>query len=110
MADNDEEMGQLARLALSGRRQDIQLFLRRLARRIREEKPELAREIDVLLAESPSRDSPLRNGTISAVPVDSDSRLQLVRHEYPVVLDVEPIWNASVAHRLGHVVTERAHE
>lgn len=110
MADNDEEMVQLARLALSGRRQDIQLFLRRLARRIREEKPELAREIDVLLAESPSRDSPLRHGTVSAVPVDSDSRLQLVRHEHPVVLDLEPIWDSSVAHRLEHVLTERAHE
>jgi SpoVK/Ycf46/Vps4 family AAA+-type ATPase len=42
--------------------------------------------------------------------VDTDSRLQLIRTEHPVVLDVEPIWSESVAERLHQIVNERGCE
>lgn len=110
MVNLHEELYHLARLALAGRRQDIQMFIRRLARRLRASDPAIAAQLDALLAESPTRQSPLRNETISAVPVDTDSRLQLARHEYPVTLDVEPIWNPIVSKRLEQVVQERLQE
>jgi SpoVK/Ycf46/Vps4 family AAA+-type ATPase len=105
-----EEMYQLARLALSGRRQDIQLFLHRLSRRLRSSQPELATKLEGLLAESPTRAAPLRSDAVAAAPVDADSRLQLVRHEHPVSLDVEPIWSEPVRRRLQQVVSERERE
>ena len=102
----DELVG-LSRLALSGRRQDIQMMIRRLARRLRKTRPDVADQLDHLLTESPTLESPMRNDSIAAIPTDSDSRLKLVRPEFPVVLDVEPIWSDDVRRRLDQVVAER---
>jgi SpoVK/Ycf46/Vps4 family AAA+-type ATPase len=105
-----EELYHLSRLALTGRRQDIQMFIRRLARRLRSLEPAVAAQLDTLLAESPTQQSPLRNATISAVPVDVDSRLQLAKYDYPIVIDVEPIWSETIRQRLDQVVQERLRE
>lgn len=107
MFEDYTELVQLSRLALAGRRQDIQLFIRRLARRLQKTKPDVSASLENLLAESPTRDSPLRNDAVSAIPTDSDSRLQLARSEFPVVLDVEPIWAQHVRQMLVQVVHER---
>ncbi|MGH9534072.1 MAG: AAA family ATPase [Terriglobales bacterium] len=101
------ELVHLSRLALSGRRQDVQVFIRRLARRLRSVRPDVADELERLLAESPTRDSPLRNNALSAIPMDADSRLKLVRPEFPVVLEVEPLWAPSVKPMLEQIVDER---
>src|SRR5207253_2682952 len=97
-------------LALSGRTQDVQAFVRRLARRLRTAAPEQAARLEQLIAESPTRNSPLRNAEFASVPQDADSRLHLLRQEYPVQLDVEPIWTQSVAEALRQVVSERGRE
>lgn len=110
MFEEYQELVQLSRLALAGRRQDVQLFIRRVSRRIRKGRPEIADQLDAILAESPTRDSPLRNEAISAVPVDADSRLKLVRPEYPVVLDADPIWTDSALAALDLVVRERSQQ
>lgn len=104
------ELYHLSRLALTGRRQDIQMFIRRLARRLRTSEPTVAAQLDALLAESPTQQSPLRNASVSAVPVDVDSRLQLAKHEYPVIIDVDPIWSETIRQRLEQVVRERLRE
>ncbi len=44
---------------------------------------------------------------MAAIPVDKDSRLELLRHEYPVELDVAPIWDANVRDTLEQVIGER---
>lgn len=107
-----KELVQLARLALTGRHQDVQMFIKRLSTRLRETKPEIASQLDSLLAESPTRDSPLRSNedSVAVVPRDADSRLQLVRPEFPVVLDVEPIWDDRVRKMLEQVIVERTHQ
>ena len=107
MFEEYDELVGLARLALSGRRQDIQIMIRRLARRLRGKRPDVADQLDHLITESPTIESPMRNDAIAAIPTDSDSRLKLVRPEFPVVLDVEPIWSDDVRGRLDQVVAER---
>src|ERR1700722_94267 len=107
MFEEYKELVHLSRLALAGRRQDIQLFIRRLARRLQTLRPEVATELEKLLAESPTRDSPLRNEAVAAIPRDADSRLKLARPEFPVVLDAEPIWSAHVRQMLEQVIDER---
>jgi SpoVK/Ycf46/Vps4 family AAA+-type ATPase len=93
---------------LTGRPQDVQLLVRRLAKRYRETLPEVAERLTKLLREAPSRSSPLRReaGT-QALPVDVDSRLELLRVEPVATVDVEPIFEASVRSRLEQVVNER---
>src|ERR1041384_6657512 len=91
-----EDIVHLARLALSGRIQDVRLLLRRLSKRYRESFPEMTEQMVSLLRETPTRSSPLRNEAAAAIPVDQDSRLQLVRHEASPELEVEPIFDARV--------------
>ncbi len=100
----------LTRLALSGRRQDVQLLVRRMARRYRKAKPELAESLNTLLRELPTRSSPLRKEAVAAIPVDGDSRLQLIRCETVRELDVEPIFAEGVRIQLAQLVAERRNE
>lgn len=102
------DVANLARLALTARRQDVQLFVRRLARKAQRSDPELSRQLLELLQQMPSPESPLRGGTVAAVPLDRDSRLGLLRLEHPVGLDVEPIWADDVRARLEQVIDERS--
>ena len=102
-----EEIVQLARLALAGRPQDVQAYVRRLARRYQSSFPELASELNVLLQESPTHQNPVRGETATPVPVDLESRLQLLRIEASPNLDVEPIWEAGVQQSLSQIVSER---
>ena len=104
---SNEEIVQIARLALAGRPQDVQTFLRRLARRHRAELPGLAAQLTQLLQEAPTRQSPLRREATAPVPVDLESRLQLLRVEEQPTLDVEPIWDASVKRALHQILSER---
>ncbi len=102
-----DKLVHLSRLALSGRRQDILLYIRRLASTLRDH-PEAA-ALSSMLREMPSQSSPLR-GDLSAIPVDRDSRLQLVRSEYPVILPAEPVWQLEIKSALEQVVLERRND
>src|SRR4051812_47076898 len=102
-----EEIVRFARLALSGRPQDIQAYIRRLAHRYQELSPEVAVKLNSLLQESPTRQLPLRGEFVSPVPVDLETRLQLLRVESSPNLEVEPIWSTSVGNTLEQVLSER---
>jgi SpoVK/Ycf46/Vps4 family AAA+-type ATPase len=102
-----EELVHIARLALTGRPQDVQLYIRRLAKRYQGAFPDIASELNKLLQDSPTRQSPLRRQAEAPVPVDLESRLQLLRVETTPTLDVEPIWDAGVKRALEQLIFER---
>lgn len=100
----------LARLALSGRPQDVQVFLHRAAKKYRAAAPELAGTLDDLLRHTPTRASPLRRDSATgtaAMPVDLDSRLQLLRVEHPTDLEFEPIFAPGLKEQLTQLIGER---
>ncbi|MBV9549922.1 MAG: AAA family ATPase, partial [Alphaproteobacteria bacterium] len=97
----------LARLGLAGHRRDIETYLRRVIRRAREENPELSAALTTLLSAALTPETPLRDAGASVVPVDRDSRLQLLRHESPVILSHEPILSPPIAAALESVLAER---
>ena len=106
----EKDFVQMARLALAGREQDIQTFVQRAARRYRTRKPALASGLSELIRQGPSRTSPLRDlaaGLAVPAPVDEDSRLELVRHEFVDHLPNSPIWSSSVAEELEQLLEER---
>jgi len=110
MADkrkNKDELVQIARLALSGRPQDVQAYIRRLAHRYQAEMPALAAQLTDLLQEGPTRQSPLRREAVAPLPVDLESRLQLLRVEEAPVLEVEPVWEDAVRRSLEQIISER---
>lgn len=101
-----EDFVQLARIALAGRSQDIQLLIHRASKRYRTSFPEMTDSLLNLLKESPSRSSPLRKQADIPLPVDLDSRLQLLRVEttFP---DHKPILSAENDVILAQVLSER---
>lgn len=101
---SDDELVQLVRLAAAGNAPGSHALLRRMARRYRAARPTLARAIVDTLREGPLRST--TNGTVLDHPVDSDSRLPLVREEDPVVLVNDPILSPSVSDALRQLIDE----
>jgi len=106
-AISSSDLVHLARLALAGRPQDVQMLVRRLAKRYRGSIPDVAKGLSELLREAPTRESPLRRDSVAPIPVDLDSRLHLVRLDHVSALDIEPVWLASVRSGLEQLVQER---
>ncbi len=104
-----ENLVQLARLGLGGRSQDVQAYLRQLIRRLRSAEPDLAHRLSEILARAPTALSPLRDLGSAIVPIDADSRLSLVRSEYPVLVPDAPILSGDLNAKLEQVVAERSH-
>ena len=105
------DVAHLARLALAGKPKDVQLFVRRLINRYRLDVPELAEQLGGLLRDgAKAASSPLRGSVVDAIPVDLDSRLQLARAEYPVLVETEPVWSAEVREQLEQLISERQRE
>lgn len=98
---------QLARIALSGRAQDIQVLLHRAAKRYRPDAPAFADALVALVREAPTRSSPLRRQTEVPMPVDADSRLHLLRVEDTPHLGHEPVFAAGLAKAMNQLVRER---
>ena len=97
----------LARLALTGRPQDIQLYIRRMAKKYQVSLPKFSETLASLLLESPTRSSPLRREAATAIPVDVDSRLKLLRHESAPAPEVEPVLRGEVSKALNQIIDER---
>lgn len=96
-----------ARLGLAERGQDVQSYIRRALKKIRSSDEELASRLGALLSEqSPSR-GVTRDAGPSLLPVDSDSRLALLRREFPVELEVDPILPVDAGSHLHQIVSER---
>jgi SpoVK/Ycf46/Vps4 family AAA+-type ATPase len=101
-----EDVVQIARLALSGRPQDVRAFIARLSRRYAKRHPQAGARLQNLLIENPSVQSPIRGSTIAVVPVDADSRLKLLRHDSSPMPENEPVWMPQVAKGLASIVSE----
>lgn len=97
----------LAKVALSGRPQDVQLALHRASKRYREVAPNLADGVNALLRAVPSQASPLRRQAEVPLPVDVDSRLHLMRVEERPALDHELILHKDIESQLSRLVKER---
>lgn len=105
ISENRDDFVHLARIALSDRKQDVHAFLQRIAKRT--EDPELSSALVELLRQRPTRSSVLRRAPTVALPVDTDSRFQLLRQEEHPVLPHEPIYSGPVRDLLRRLVEER---
>lgn len=109
-----DELGQLrgdlfhlARVALGGRAKDVQILVRKLARRYRDENEELASQLMDLLRRTPTRGSPVRKAEPTGVPLDTDTRLPLVRLIETPELEVDPVYDDETWMALRQVVDEQ---
>ncbi len=106
MGDTEKDIVHLVRLALEGKADDVAALSRRILRAVARRRPDLVPVIEGILepAASPIRAVP------QPLPVDLDSRLELLRREPVPELPVEPTWPAAVGAELDAVVQERERE
>ena len=100
-----EDFLHLSRIALSDRQQDVQTFLYRIAKRT--EDRSLSEELIKLLRNRSTPSSSLRRTTELPLPVDNDSRFQLLRTEEKPELPHEPIYTENIRNTLWRLVKER---
>ncbi len=105
-ADISQDLIQLARIALSGRQQDVHLLIHRFTKKYGESYPGIAESLIALLQESPTRSSPLRRQADTPLPVDMDSRLQLLRVEN-TALDHLPVLSEHIGSAVNQLISER---
>ena len=107
MSDFEKDTVHLVRLALEGKVDDVAALSRRVLRAVAARRPDLApvaKSVMEAAAAGPTR------GVQQALPVDFDSRLELLRREQTPELATEPTWPASVREQLVAVVHEREQE
>lgn len=102
-----ENFVHLARIALSARPQDAHKLLHRITKQSSSDDLFSASILDLLRKQS-TRSSPLRRNSEMAVPVDTDSRFQLLRIEEHPILPHEPIYDREVEAILRRLVEERS--
>lgn len=103
----EKDLVHLARVALSGRTQDVTALLHRFAKSYRENAPVVATAIAALLREAPTRSSPLRRQTEAVLPVDVDTRFHLLRIEEHPLFEHEPVYAPDLKAALETIVAER---
>ncbi len=100
------DLVQLAQIALGGRDHDLLVFVRKLARKYRTEDRALCEELTGLLRQTPVRGNPVRKVEMGTLPVDSDTRLPLIRvTEFPL-LEIEPIYAQKTRSILEQLIQE----
>jgi SpoVK/Ycf46/Vps4 family AAA+-type ATPase len=108
MSDIETDFVHLARLALEGKAEDAAVLARRALLGIEKRRPDLAPAIKTVL--SLARSSVTRDVALSPLPVDVDSRLELLRMEPIPALSIEPTWPKRIASELGSIIEERKRE
>nr|WP_269781503.1 AAA family ATPase [Photobacterium carnosum] len=88
--------------ALLGEPRAVQMAVRKLASNVRSNDESLYKEISKRLS-----GTSLRSVDVKPIPVDSDSRMQLVRVENPVILHKSPIYSNLTKSKLNQVLLER---
>lgn len=108
MFDMELDFVRLAQFALNGQRHDALLLIKRVLPSIAQSRPELATQLGSLVAGNglPTRGSP---ATAEPIPVDLDSRLDLLRREDHPVMPVEPTWPEMIRDQLAQICLERTH-
>jgi len=100
----ESDLVQLVQMTAAGNATGSHALLRRMARRYRTSTPALSRAIVEALREGPLRSA--GSGIALDQPVDSDSRLPLIRQESPIILAHEPILPPHLRAALEQVVEE----
>ena len=105
MADIVKEFVHLARLSIGGKPDDVAALVRRAAPSLAKQRPDLADELAAVLGMLDR--TVLTRSSSGPLPVDSDSRLELLRLDNSPKVPFAPVWPEPVANLLDDVIQER---
>ena len=105
MADIERNFIHLARLSVGRKSDDVAALIRKTAPSLAKRRPDLAGDLAAVLGmldrTVPTRSSP------APLPVDSDSRLELLRLDNSPAVPFPPVWPKPVAAVLEEIIEER---
>ena len=108
MPDIESDFVHLARLAADGKTNDVAALFKRAASSLVRRRPDLTDGVSTVLGMLDQRN--LSRSASAPVPVDLDSRLELVRWEDHPTVAFTPVWPKPVAAVLEEVIAERVFE
>ena len=108
MPDLEEEFVHLARLAADGKTGDVATIFKRAATSLVKRRPDLADGIATVIGMFDQ--TSITRSVLDPLPVDTDSRLELLRLEGSPSVKVSPVWPKPVAMVLEEVLGERRME
>ncbi|KFK93355.1 MULTISPECIES: AAA family ATPase [unclassified Serratia (in: enterobacteria)] len=94
--------------ALQGKRENLEMRLRIIIRKLKKDSPELASELSDALMRNVDSLSVVRGMPVNRqpAPVDADTRQKLLVETYPVHLSVDPLWPEHIVTSLTRFVSE----
>ena len=107
MIDVQKEFVHLARLSIENKKKDVAILLRKTLRRIAREREDLESLANSLLTKMNSPSVATRDVQEAPLPVDLDSRLELLTRGFPSDRTGEPVWMEGVHDKLDSVLLER---
>ena len=110
----EEDLAQLARLAIAGQHDDVRLFVARLVRKYRQSNPDFAERLDQFLRTNrPARASTLLrkalplNFEAQPLPVDGESRQSLLKRFDDNIEELHPLLNLELEQGFAQLIQER---
>ncbi len=105
-----DSLVQLARIALAGEKRDVEAYVRRLTRLLSKQFPDASSQLRELAATGATArfaaDATRSAGT-RLVPVDAESRLDLLRIDAVPTVPYPPLLNATISKQIDQVILER---
>lgn len=95
---------QFIRLGIEGKPDDSLMYLKRHYNILKKHYPDLSKKLKYLERDG---NTGFRNIKMANIPVDLDTRLELVRMLHKPSIDFEPIWESSLRKIFDQVITER---
>ncbi|OAE10007.1 AAA family ATPase [Pantoea sp. OXWO6B1] len=94
--------------ALQGKRENLEMRLRIMIKKLKKDSPELASELSDALLRNTDSFTVLRGfkDNKQPAPVDADTRQKLLVENYPVRLTVSPLWPEHISTSLNRFVAE----
>lgn len=109
--DTEREIVQLAKVALEGSPDELRYAVRSTLRGVARRRPDLAADANAVLSLLASGGATRAHRTAPPpLPIDNDSRLELVRRELVHDLGTEPVFSEEVGRALKDIVEERRRE
>lgn len=109
----DDDLAQLARLAVNEQTEDVRLFVARLVRKYRGIKPGLAEQMDQYLRSKPARGGSVMRKNIRPedpshpMPVDNESRMSLLKVFHDDFGTVQPLLSPELEDSFSQIIQER---
>ena len=108
MPDIEKDFVHLARLSVNGKTEDVSALFRRSATSLVQQRPDLVDEIATVLGMLDQTN--ISRSLTEPLPVDTDSRLELIRWDNSPKTAISPVWPKPVAAVLEEVISERCME